>query len=345
MSAEGFPRLIGHEEARRNFDTALTTGRLPHAWLLTGPKGVGKALFAAQAAAAVLKAPGETLDRVLARIHDGRETKLRIIERPLDDKTEKRKTQIPVDLVRTLKADLALSAPDGAWRAAIIDAAEDMNPAAANAFLKLLEEPPPRVVFFLVSHAPGRLLPTIRSRCRRLEMHALSAAQLAEALKAQGVDMAPGDAQALAALAEGSAGAALALKAAGGLELYARLVRLLREAPRMADRGELERIAAEPPVEGAAPEDLWALILARLARAGAMAAPLSPEAAAGEAEFAARLAPRRAAALWAEAYARQIARSAEAKLLNLDRGLMFLDAARDFEDTAAKALSPQGSAS
>lgn len=329
--------LVGHAEPQAAFLRAMEAGRMPHAWLLAGPKGVGKARFAAEAAARLLKRPGEAYEAVRERILDGREPRLQILERPLDEKTEKRKSVIPVESVRALKADLALSAPDGAWRAALIDAAEDLNPAAANALLKLLEEPPGRVVFLLVSHAPGRLLPTIRSRCRRLDFHELTAAQIGAVLGGLGAAPEPQEAAALAALAEGSAGAALALKAAGGLALYARLVRLLRAAPRPASRAEIERLAAEAPTEGAAPEGLWAVLLARLARAGALGTALEPEAAAGEAELARRIAPPGAGALWAEACSRQIARAAEARLLNLDRGLMLLDAVRDFEDTAAKA--------
>ncbi|MDD2869391.1 DNA polymerase III subunit delta' [Neomegalonema sp.] len=329
--------LVGHEAAREAFAKARGAGRMPHAWLLTGPKGVGKALFARLAAARLLGRPGEAPEAVRERVREGRETRLRLLERPLDEKTDKRKSVIPVDLVRALKADLALSAPDGAWRVALIDAAEDLNPAAANALLKLLEEPPPRVVFLLVSHAPGKLLPTIRSRCRRLEFQELSAAGIAGILAARGESPAPEEAAALAALAEGSAGAALALKASGGLELYARLVELLRFAPRPADRSALEALAARAPEDSVAPEELWALLLARLARAAAYGAPLRPEAAAGESALAARIAPPAAGALWAEAQARQVARAAEAKLLNLDRGLMLLDAARDFEETAARA--------
>ncbi len=346
MSGDWGP-LVGHEAARAAFDKARSSGRMPHAWLLTGPRGVGKAVFARLAGARLLKRPDESLDAVQARVLEGRETRLRLLERPLDEKTEKRKSVIPVDAVRALKADLALSAPDGAWRAALIDAAEDLNPAAANALLKLLEEPPPRVVFFLVSHAPGKLLPTIRSRCRRLEFHELGAGQIAAVLAAQDSPREapqPAEAEALAALAEGSAGTALALRASGGLELYARLVDLLRLAPRPADRSALEALAARPPEEAAAPEELWALLLARLARASAYGAPPRPEAAPGESALAARVAPPGAGALWAEAQARQVARAAEAKLLNLDRGLMLLDAARDFEETAAKAarLHPPG---
>ncbi|WP_018633030.1 DNA polymerase III subunit delta' [Neomegalonema perideroedes] len=340
MSGDWGP-FVGHEAARAVFEQAQAAGRMPHAWLLTGPKGLGKALFARLAAARLLRRPEESLAAVQERLREGRETRLRFLERPLDDKTEKRKSVIPVDSVRALKADLALSAPGGSWRAALIDAAEDLNPAAANALLKLLEEPPPRVVFFLVSHAPGKLLPTIRSRCRRLEFHELGAGQIAAVLAAQDESPQPAEAEALAALAEGSAGAALALKAAGGLELYARLVELLRLAPRPADRSALEALAVRAPDEAAAPEELWALLLARLARAAAYGAPLRPEAAAGEAALAARIAPPAAGALWAEAQARQIARAAEAKLLNLDRGLMLLDAARDFEETAAKAARLQ----
>src|ERR1700755_3451457 len=172
--------LQGHEGPEAEFESARARGRLHHAWLLTGPEGVGKATFAYRAARRLLGAPPEPQRGVLgsdphhpvsrqvaARSHPD----LMVLEREGPD--GKPRKVIPVEEARRLAEFFSKSPASAPHRVAIIDAMDDLNVNAANAILKTLEEPPPSGVLLMVSHSPGRLLPTIRSRCRRLAFHGL----------------------------------------------------------------------------------------------------------------------------------------------------------------------------
>ncbi len=175
--------LIGHEEARRLLQLAASNDRFPQAWLLQGPEGVGKATFAWHFARRLVEI-GDVKDdplppEIIEKYARGSQAQIYDITLPLDDKGGF-KTQIPIDAMRTLNEKLTLSATEGAWRVVIIDPAEAMNANAANALLKMLEEPPKRVLFFLVSHAPHKLLPTIHSRCQKLRFHELSQIEMEE---------------------------------------------------------------------------------------------------------------------------------------------------------------------
>jgi len=180
----GQAKMIGQERAVEQFSGALKSGRLHHGWLLAGPKGVGKASFARMAATRVLAdAAGPPIDlpdletppdHPIARLLTaGSHPDFRWLER-LEKPTGGLARNISVDQVRSLGNLLAVTPSMSPWRAVVIDAADDLEASAANALLKMLEEPPAKTVFFLVSHAPGRLLPTIRSRCRRLDFGKLS---------------------------------------------------------------------------------------------------------------------------------------------------------------------------
>ncbi len=176
--------IVGQEKAIEQFAGAWASRRLHHAWLLAGPRGVGKASFARAAATRVLAdAAGPLVDLPeLATPPDHRIARLlgarshpdfRLLER-LERPTGGLARNISVDQVRSLGDLLTVTPSLSSWRAVVIDAADDLEASAANALLKMLEEPPANVLFFLVSHAPGRLLPTIRSRCRRLDFAAVS---------------------------------------------------------------------------------------------------------------------------------------------------------------------------
>jgi DNA polymerase-3 subunit delta' len=186
--------LIGHAAQERAFLDALASGRMHHAWLLGGPEGVGKASFAYRAARFVLAGGDPTLRasaattlamsesdpatrRVMAQSHPDLHL-LRRIPKP-DGKGYT--SNIPVPAVRRVLDRFGSSAAEGGWRVCIVDPVEDMDRPAANALLKLLEEPPPRALFLLVAHAPGRMLPTIRSRCRLMGFEPLAEAEVAEA--------------------------------------------------------------------------------------------------------------------------------------------------------------------
>lgn len=137
--------------------------------------------------------------------------------------------QIVVPLVRRALQFTNLTAAEGGWRVVLVDPADALNVNAQNALLKSLEEPPPNTVFLLACNAPGRLLPTIRSRCRRLTLQALDASIMAQLLEAYRSDLPPDDRQAIAALAEGSIGDAIALADHGGLDLYRRMMAIMRD--------------------------------------------------------------------------------------------------------------------
>ncbi|MBU6498771.1 MAG: DNA polymerase III subunit delta', partial [Rhodospirillales bacterium] len=152
------------------------------------------------------------------------------VEREWDPKRRRRRGEIVVDDVRRIAEFLRLTPAEGGWRVVVIDGAEDLNRNAANALLKVLEEPPPRAVLLLVCAAPGRLLPTIRSRCRRLGLAPLDAPAMDEALAALLPETPPADRARLAALVEGSPGRALQLAASDGVA-YAELVAEVMGAP------------------------------------------------------------------------------------------------------------------
>ena len=236
--------LIGQDEAVAAFDAALGAERIHHGWLLTGPRGVGKATFAWLASHALLTDQAHVTmgatDPVHRRITEGNETRITLLARRINEKTGKLRTQIDVEQIRDLRAALSLAAGREEWRCVIIDCAEEMNPSAANALLKLLEEPPARVAFFLISHAPGRLLPTIRSRCRILDFRQLDDDALAAAYRAAtGEDLAA----ALIPVARGSVGEALNLASEDGATIANAVQRILAPLPTRIDRAALHRLA------------------------------------------------------------------------------------------------------
>lgn len=213
-------RLHGHDAGVAAFLAARDAGRLHHAWLIAGPPGIGKARFAGMAAARLLAdaagpavaAPGLEVPedhptrRLLAA---GSHPDFIRLERLTNDKTGAIARNISVDQVRSLQKLLGATPGLSPWRAIVVDAMDDLEPVAANALLKSLEEPPANLVFLLVAHAPGRLLPTIRSRCRLLRLEPLDEAAMAAALADAAPGMDPAERAMLAAAGEGAPGTAL----------------------------------------------------------------------------------------------------------------------------------------
>jgi DNA polymerase III subunit delta' len=364
--AEGAPhpretaRLFGQEVAEAAFLDTWCAGRMHHAWLISGAKGVGKAtlawkiarfllaeaplvaeagLFGAEPPPATLDlAPDHPIVRRTTALSEGR---LCLVRRGWDTEKKRLKSEITVDEARKLKTFLSLSAADGGRRVILVDAVDEMNTSAANALLKILEEPPSRTTLLLVSHQPARLLPTIRSRCRDLRCAMLAPGPLAQALAGAGVEVA-GDPVALAELSGGAPGQALELVTLDGLATYAELVAILSSAP------SLDRARAVRLTEGLRASDprtplLARLIEAALARLSAAGAghPPAREAAPGEARMLARLAPSRGAALaWAELHQSLGARARHGLGVNLDPSALILDMLLTINETASRLGTP-----
>lgn len=240
------PHLVGHEAAEREILDAWNTGRMHHAWLITGKRGIGKATLAYRVARFILSGGGDgglfggpgTLalpaeHPVFHRIAHGAHGDLRVIERQWDDKRKKLRSEIVVGDARDIGGFLSMTSAEGGWRVVLIDAVDEMNRNAANAVLKVLEEPPKRSLLLLLAHNPARLLPTIRSRCRRLALRPLDDETVATLAMRYRPDLSADDAHGLARLGEGSIGRALELAAEGGLQHYHGMIGLLRGLPRL----------------------------------------------------------------------------------------------------------------
>jgi DNA polymerase III subunit delta' len=238
-------KLFGHSATEAALLSAYRSGRVPHAFMLVGQKGIGKATLAYRmarfvlahpdpAAASVYAATSLAVDpqhpaarRVAARAHGD----LLIMERTPNDKGVLRQ-QIAVDDVRRTIAFFGATAGEGGWRVAIVDAVDELNRAGANALLKILEEPPERALLFLVCHSASRVLPTLRSRCSVLSMRPLSQSDVARALAAAvGSDANDSQIEAAAAAADGSVARALAFLDADALLLRQRALEELERLP------------------------------------------------------------------------------------------------------------------
>lgn len=233
--------IIGHDAGFADFTQSRARGRLHHSWLLSGIKGIGKASFAYQAARhLLLNTPADTpvhqplpdTDPAMRLIDGGVHPDLFVLARGYNRDSDKFRTDIPVDDVRRMKSFFQLSSADGNWRVCIIDSLDEMNKYSLNSLLKILEEPPEKSIFFLISHRVGGLLDTIKSRSRQLDFKPLARPQLEQIIAHHLPETAPEAAAAAAFLADGSADMALTLAELGGFDLYRDLISLLDGLPR-----------------------------------------------------------------------------------------------------------------
>jgi DNA polymerase-3 subunit delta' len=255
------PDLAGHDAAERQLVRSFRSGRMHHAWLITGPAGIGKATLAFRLARWIFAQgqgrPGggeanlavDAAHPVFRLVASGGHPDLRVLQREVNEKTGRLRSEISVDQAREAIRFLQLTPALGGWRIVIIDPVDDLSTEAANALLKALEEPPPRGLFLLVNHAISRALPTIRSRCQRLVLQPLAADTVASIVAETMPGLPAAECAELARLADGSPGRALALAAAGGLDLLHELEALLAKLPAL-DAAALERLAEKTARSG-----------------------------------------------------------------------------------------------
>jgi DNA polymerase-3 subunit delta' len=232
-------RLTGQDEALARAARAIRGGRPPQAWLIAGPPGIGKATLAYRIARYLLafgatdKGPADLSvpanDAASIQVASASHPGLLVLKRGYND-AGKLMTVLSVDEMRRLGGFFGMTSGAGGWRVAIVDTADDMNDAAANALLKLLEEPPSRAMLLLVTNVPGRLLPTIRSRCQRLNLRPLENAAIENELKALAPELDAKERRSIARLSGGSIGMALQLASGEGVSLAAEADALIDNA-------------------------------------------------------------------------------------------------------------------
>lgn len=346
-------QLYGHDTAEAEFLAAHGSGRLHSGWLITGPRGVGKATLAYRMAQFLLEGreaggglfgdaptriPLDPESRDAHLIRSGAHPGLEVLTRGMNKTGSALSDSISVDRVRELKEFFHLSASDGGHRVVIVDAADELNKSAANAILKELEEPPARTTLLLLAHQPSRLLPTIRSRCRTLRLNPLSGPDLTRALAQAGFEIEAGES--LAALSGGSVGDAIRLLHADGLALYGQIAGLFGRG------GHIDRDAAvklADSVAGRAADarfrllsDLIDIFATRAARAGLIGPP-QVQAAPHEAELLAQLSPHDVAARdWADLSADLGERLRHGRAVNVDSAALTLEALLRMEHIARR---------
>ncbi len=337
--------LVGHPAAEAELAQAWASGRMPHAWLLAGPRGIGKATLAYRFARQVLAhgggggalfgdagpaALGEVAPEhpVFRRVAGQAHPDLCVIEVGVDPKTDKQREEIVVKDARTAVEFFAHTSADGGWRVAIIDAADELNEESANALLKIVEEPPERGLILVVAHRPGFVLPTIRSRCRVLRMKPLDDAAVMQVLAQQWPELAVDGGDALLGMAEGSPGRAIALAQADGVGFYSDLVAWMGKLPavdvplmhKIADRLTRRDLGRGFRTLAALAE--WALV--RAIRAGAGMQPHA-EVLPGEIEVFGRVLGRRNLDHWVAVWEKVSLLLAQGIDLNLDRKALALN--------------------
>lgn len=268
MTEPALPQLraaiVGRAEVEMRLRAAIDEGTLSNGWLIAGPKGAGKASLAYRIARALLdpaalssandlSMPSDA--RTFRLVANGAHPDLFLAARRYDEKLQRYETEITVETIRNLSAFLNRTASMGGWRVAIIDIADDMNRNAANALLKALEEPPAKTVLLLLSVQPGRLLATIRSRCRRINLRPVDAETIAALLEDEaGLSMQ--QAKELAKAAQGRPGYALSLAAGEGGEAVSAVSAFLNAA---GGNGDVSSVVGR--LTGKAAAERWEIFL------------------------------------------------------------------------------------
>lgn len=323
--------LVGQEAAERELIDAYRSPRFHHAWLVGGQKGIGKATLAFRFARFALAHPDRFSPEVAAasslavpeghivsrQIAAGASPNVLHLRRPYNDKTKRFKTDLPVDEVRRTVSFYGTTASGQGLRICIVDAADDMNASSANALLKILEEPPANSLFFVLSHAPGRLLPTIRSRCRRLDLQPLDERAMTQALSGLGGSADPSAMADVARFAGGSLRSALLLLAGEGLAVTQGFHNLAARLPRI-DPVALHIFADLVSARGET--DNWEAFLS-VARDWMHAQLRGPDA--GHASRLVR---------WTEVWEKMGRAAADAEALNLDKKQVVIDVFRSLSE-------------
>lgn len=330
--------LVGHDEAEWALLDAYRSGRMHHGWILAGERGIGKATLAFRLARFVFAHPDPSTPEVAAAkdlsvsaadqqahwLDIGAHPNLLHLQREWDDKRGRYRTVLSVDTIRRITPFLGTTAGEGGWRVVIVDPADDMNPNAANAILKNLEEPPRATLFILIARSRGALLPTILSRCRTLSLKPLSAEETEEVVRQAAPDLAKAkDAKLAAALAGGSPRRFIELEREGGVELY----RLMRAAIEGGKPEAQFLLSARASTAGATEQflDLFEDYLSRRVRG-------QPEPTGGANPPSAPL------VTWAELWEKAALSGREVETYNLDRRQFVLD----LLETSATALRQPG---
>ncbi|MEC9022484.1 MAG: DNA polymerase III subunit delta' [Pseudomonadota bacterium] len=263
--------LFGHQNEEDSFISAWNSSRLPHAWLLGGTRGIGKASFAYRVARYVLSQPANSAldktglfslqkkentlylaseDPLFRKIASGGHPDLLTLQRTVSEKDGRLSSSISVEEVRSSGNFLRLTPAEGGWRVLIIDSADDLNLNAANALLKILEEPSLRTIILLVSHLPSRLLPTIRSRCCRLNFKPLSLGYFTTVVQKRLPSLNNQLVEELFELSSGSPGKAVLIHEQDGLLCLQELITVLKSFPANQSTSSLHGLADQLGASG-----------------------------------------------------------------------------------------------
>lgn len=336
-------QLFGHDAAVMQLVSAARSGTLHHAWLISGPKGVGKATLAWRFARALLAfgprhVPDDlavdTTHMAFRLVAASAHPDAVVLRRPWDQEKKRFKSDLPVDEVRKLKSFFAKHPSQAEVQVAVIDCMDDMNIQAQNALLKILEEPPKAAVMLLIAHTPGQLLPTIRSRCRTLQLRPLPPEDMQRATRRLAPDASAEQLELVTALAEGTPGQAASMAISGVGSAYQQILGLLGTLPQLNHatlHGLADQFMKQFPDQGISGfSNLLSLAMQRHLRSamGTMA-PLPVEQ-----KVFARMAQAIAPARWSDMWAELQANEQRAVALNLDKKQFVLNAFHSLESAS-----------